>query len=272
MATCNFGSSEKACLFFGDDGNGCLHQKGEGTVLTCGKRAAMDALEVDFKNPATDDLMLRTACCCYHCGLNTGEGMFAVRQGFNQCYGCYQGACILSCFDKSSSRASCFKSTSVGKACQCEFDENCLCQQDIMQLNCCFGIAAESISAMRLCDGSGSCCYGKAQNLCIYSKFAFPCNEEVSCELGLCGLMITNKKAKLQAWEAANPTLMGTGSTAASSGGAVTAAQVAPAKAEGAPLHPDAGVESHAMADWDLTLFPKVRVPGAPVRRVNWTM
>ena len=52
MATVYFNSPQLACLFFGADGNGCTHQAGELSFCTCGKRSAMDALEVDFKNPA----------------------------------------------------------------------------------------------------------------------------------------------------------------------------------------------------------------------------
>ena len=75
MATVYFNSPQLACLFFGADGNGCTHQAGDMTFCTCGKRSAMDALEVDFKSPAADDLWLKTACCCYHCGFNFGEGL-----------------------------------------------------------------------------------------------------------------------------------------------------------------------------------------------------
>ena len=88
MATVYFNSPQLACFFFGADGNGCTHQAGELSFCTCGKRSAMDALEVDFKNPAADDLWLKTACCCYHCGFNFGEGLCAIRRGSNCCWGC----------------------------------------------------------------------------------------------------------------------------------------------------------------------------------------
>ena len=122
MATVYFNSPQLACFFFGADGNGCTHQAGELTFCTCGKRSAMDALEVDFKNPAADDLWLKTACCCYHCGFNFGEGLCAIRRGSNCCWGCYQDAAIFSCFDKNTSRAACLKSAGNTKCYQCEFD------------------------------------------------------------------------------------------------------------------------------------------------------
>ena len=122
MATVYFNSPQLACLFFGADGNGCTHQAGELSFCTCGKRSAMDALEVDFKNPAVDDLWLKTACCCYHCGFSFGEGLCAIRRGSNCCWGCYQDAGIFSCFDKNTSRAACLKSAGNTKCYQCEFD------------------------------------------------------------------------------------------------------------------------------------------------------
>jgi len=276
MATVYFNSPQLACLFFGADGNGCTHQAGELSFCTCGKRSAMDALEVDFKNPAVDDLWLKTACCCYHCGFSFGEGLCAIRRGSNCCWGCYQDAGIFSCFDKNTSRAACLKSAGNTKCYQCEFDETCLCTQDLTQLNLCWCLALESKSVMRVPDCSGSCMYGKAQDFCMYSKFACPCNEEVPCELGLCGIMCCSKKASIQAWEAAHPELVGTGSVAASSP-PPQVAQVAPAKDGGAPPRPDdAVVLQPTVADnRDLVhrLFPKVHVPGADVpRRVNWTM
>ena len=93
MATVYFNSPQLACFFFGADGNGCTHQAGELSFCTCGKRSAMDALEVDFKNPAVDDLWLKTACCCYHCGFSFGEGLCAIRRGSNCCWGCYHYRC-----------------------------------------------------------------------------------------------------------------------------------------------------------------------------------
>ena len=141
MATVYFNSPQLACLFFGADGNGCTHQAGDMTFCTCGKRSAMDALEVDFKNPAADDLWLKTACCCYHCGFSFGEGLCAIRRGSNCCWGCYQDAGIFSCFDKNTSRAACLKSAGNTKCYQCEFDETCLCTQDLTQLNLCWCLA-----------------------------------------------------------------------------------------------------------------------------------
>ena len=141
MATVYFNSPQLACLFFGADGNGCTHQAGELSFCTCGKRSAMDALEVDFKNPAVDDLWLKTACCCYHCGFSFGEGLCAIRRGSNCCWGCYQDAAIFSCFDKNTSRAACLKSAGNTKCYQCEFDETCLCTQDLTQLNLCWCLA-----------------------------------------------------------------------------------------------------------------------------------
>ena len=141
MATVYFNSPQLACFFFGADGNGCTHQAGELSFCTCGKRSAMDALEVDFKNPAADDLWLKTACCCYHCGFNFGEGLCAIRRGSNCCWGCYQDAAIFSCFDKNTSRAACYKSAGNTKCYQCEFDETCLCTQDLTQLNLCWCLA-----------------------------------------------------------------------------------------------------------------------------------
>ena len=141
MATVYFNSPQLACFFFGADGNGCTHQAGELSFCTCGKRSAMDALEVDFKNPAADDLWLKTACCCYHCGFNFGEGLCAIRRGSNCCWGCYQDAAIFSCFDKNTSRAACLKSAGNTKCYQCEFDETCLCTQDLTQLNLCWCLA-----------------------------------------------------------------------------------------------------------------------------------
>ena len=141
MATVYFNSPQLACFFFGADGNGCTHQAGELSFCTCGKRSAMDALEVDFKSPAADDLWLKTACCCYHCGFNFGEGLCAIRRGSNCCWGCYQDAAIFSCFDKNTSRAACYKSAGNTKCYQCEFDETCLCTQDITQLNLCWCLA-----------------------------------------------------------------------------------------------------------------------------------
>ena len=141
--------------------------------------------------PLDSDIKLKTACCC------CSSGFFCKIPECFQGYG-YTNACL--CFQcKQSSRV-------VGKCIACyQSDGSCAC------CNVENGMSSELLHCSGRCVGCccceevhmcsqtmcpTTCCREICWCCCCDCRFALPCNDDVPCELALCGLYCKQSEAR----------------------------------------------------------------------------
>jgi hypothetical protein len=180
-------------------------------VNCCTKGKTLDATEAEGAYeviiPPVEDLQLRTACCCYYCGFNCNPdynpiGIAADVQ--NCCYTLKGGASVMTGETLLRSLCSC---NDLRTCCLCEDEsgketngECVLCETSTRytSLCCIFMAFADKTSC---CPQPFACCSEKTQQCCLFGKCAFPCNEFVPCEVGLCGIFCIEKKEDIMASE-----------------------------------------------------------------------
>ena len=108
----------------------------------------------------------------------------------------------------------------------------CICMDHVQKCSClcCFRSAVKCDCLF--CPKDGMVCIGeKLRCCCLFYKCAFPCNNEVPFELGLCGVMIKNGTETIKTWEGAHSDQV--------LGGNVPVADSAMKMFTGAPIAPE---------------------------------
>jgi len=215
MCTIIYGSCEFADCFRevekeGMTPCGCAYTQCTASQCTRHKLFKLDDLEVRVQVPSVDDLKCRTACCGGYCGLALAPCVecCATRQKCTLC-GCCDGRTACSCLGAGDDRACC-KGISVGKDCSCDHPtEPASVVESLRQMTCCCCCKVEQMFRWTCCVRHNVCIYGRCQECCIYCKCSLPCNDEVPCEIGCCGLFCFSKKEAIRVYEIKNPTEVG---------------------------------------------------------------
>lgn len=209
------GAEDKISLTSGV--GGCDKFLCESLCWTKGEDLKSDVnVEVLTKAPKVEDMKLRTACCCCYCGCQKPGAI----KSFYDLAACFQIkedrsmlCCLMSqdlgCVEKGETRA-CWSNICFDKQCDCETmmkDSSvpCICMDHAQKCSClCIFRSAVKCGCL-LCPKDGMVCIGeKLQCCCLFYKCAFPCNNEVPFELGLCGVMIKNGTETIKTWEGAH--------------------------------------------------------------------
>ncbi|KAJ1454098.1 hypothetical protein M885DRAFT_566574 [Pelagophyceae sp. CCMP2097] len=181
-------------------------------TCTCARPLVVEQLTVSTRMPPVDKLCCRTACCCCHSGCHFHDcpTCFACFVKDSFCCDLLRAEKALHCVQAGGARALASSKGSC-RQCACEvWDERCVfcissdravqwwCIEGASLLSChCAKCEAFTLGATR------------SQSCCVFQRCAFPCTEDVPCEIGCCGLMCLGKVAQIQKWEADNPDLVG---------------------------------------------------------------
>jgi hypothetical protein len=193
---------------------GCDHGKCEGARCTKGVDVSSEmAIKVFVPSAKVDELMLRSACCCFYCGCNKDACSDLIAccnyKAETTCC-CQTSAMQYGCTSGDDLRA-CSAILFAGKDCACESQEPgtpCLCSTAVMKESCLCLFTGGFRMTTECCPKDLKCYGGREQCCCMYSKAAFPCNDEVPCECGLCGVFCKQNKEAIVSWESKNPELM----------------------------------------------------------------
>mmetsp|Transcript_5254 Transcript_5254/g.6834 ORF Transcript_5254/g.6834 Transcript_5254/m.6834 type:complete len:248 (-) Transcript_5254:223-966(-) len=148
--------------------------------------------------PPIGDLGCRTACCCQYCGFSCDPEYSPCGIAVQLTALCLQDSCGLSLVTGEADKRACVAINCIQNCLSCEEtatsnnDEFMVLENAFKGLGCC---CCESG-----CTGKVSCCprpivcLGQQQQCCCcYGRTAFPCNDLVPCEIGLCGIFCINK-------------------------------------------------------------------------------
>jgi len=188
-----------------DDGlnaYGCSSQSGSAQCCTRNKQvlSASETESYDVTIPAVENLSLRTACCCYYCGLGfrLADKPFGLTNEVTMlCYQ-YQGGCHL-LFTEVKKRSCC----SYGRvlsclACETTGSSEFVIYEDSIKGGCVCCIDGGQAIKVSCCPTPLTCIGSQGQTCCYYSRMNFPCNDLTPCEVGCCGIFCINKEEQIK--------------------------------------------------------------------------
>jgi hypothetical protein len=158
--------------------------------------SATESAAYDVTIPAVENLMFRSACCCYYCGL--GCRLEDKPLGFTNettmlCYQCQGGCQVLTTAVKKRACCTCMDQ-SMCLACETPGATEFIIIEDSNKGQCFCCLEYGNAMKISFCPSPITCCGNQGQTCCVYSRCNFPCNDLTPCELGLCGIFCIKKE------------------------------------------------------------------------------
>jgi len=161
--------------------------------------SADDTGAYDVTIPAVEDLMLRSACCCYYCGCACAPKHKPLGMSAEFTTLCYQaqGGCNL--LTTAVRKRACCSLQGMFQQCSCESEgssEFILVESSSSGLCLCiseFGNACK----ISCCPTPLTCIGSQGQTCCYFSRMNFPCNDLTPCEVGCCGIFCIKKEEQI---------------------------------------------------------------------------